>query len=83
MYILLADDDEDDRFFFEEAVVNSGINFALSMVNDGEELIQKIKNELENLPDLIFLDLNMPRMSGEECLAEIKTHFLNLKTYRS
>src|SRR6266700_1516457 len=38
----------------------------------GEEALNKLKAGLKQLPDYIFLDLNMPRMSGIECLAEIK-----------
>src|SRR5690606_25303319 len=46
----------------------------LSTANDGVELMRLLKNGLPNLPDMLFLDLNMPRKTGYECLAEIRQH---------
>jgi CheY-like chemotaxis protein len=74
IYILLADDDEDDRFFFEEAVQSIQLDITLQHVENGVELMKKLDSNLHNLPDVIFLDLNMPLKSGFECLLDIKTH---------
>ncbi|MBZ4033353.1 response regulator [Flavobacterium sp. 17A] len=72
-YLLLADDDEDDCLFFKEALDEIAIKTDLSMVHDGVQLMDFLKiNAINNLPDLIFLDLNMPRKNGIECLTEIK-----------
>lgn len=69
--ILLADDDEDDRDLFKEAVEEVKSNVDVTTVNDGDELM-KILNDHEPLPDIIFLDINMPCKNGQECLREIR-----------
>ena len=70
--ILLADDDTDDCTFFKEAVEELQLSTHLTAVNDGEQLMQLLTNETNELPDVLFLDLNMPRKNGFECLSEIK-----------
>lgn len=70
--ILLADDDQSDRFFFERALKEIAIETQLTTVEDGEKLISYLKENFNHLPDVIFLDLNMPRKNGGECLSEIK-----------
>lgn len=74
VHILLADDDIDDRFFFEKALRSLSIPTRLETVEDGEKLITKLTKNPEKLPDVLFLDLNMPRKNGSECLAEIKSN---------
>lgn len=70
--ILLADDDKDDRFFFEEALMDVPIATQLVTVENGEKLMDYLHKNSEKLPDVLFLDLNMPRKKGSECLSEIK-----------
>lgn len=70
--ILLADDDEDDCMFFREALDELSLCATLKTVNNGVELMNFLENNLLNLPQMLFLDLNMPRKSGAECLEEIK-----------
>jgi len=70
--ILLADDDPDDCLFFKEAVTSFIPATNFSAVHDGDELMQRLGNETGKLPDILFLDLNMPRKNGFECLTEIK-----------
>ena len=70
-YILLADDDEDDNILFQEILDELDLITQLETANDGERLMQLL-NEKELLPDILFLDLNMPRKNGFECLTEIK-----------
>ncbi|MGJ8551067.1 response regulator [Winogradskyella wichelsiae] len=69
--IALADDDEDDRFFFTEAFEDLKIKNRVSTFKDGIELMEFLE-KASLLPDLLFLDLNMPKKSGIECLKEIK-----------
>ena len=70
--ILLADDDTDDCIFFKEALRDLLISTNLTAVHDGEQLMQLFLNEANELPHVLFLDLNMPRKNGFECLSEIK-----------
>jgi len=72
-HILLADDDNSDRFFFEKALKEITIQTKLTTVEDGEQLLNYLKKNSNHLPDVIFLDLNMPRKNGNECLSEIKS----------
>lgn len=74
--ILLAEDDVDDRFFFEKALDLVPIATQLNIVNDGEQLMEYLKDNLQNLPDILFLDISMPRKTGIECLAEIQENEL-------
>jgi CheY-like chemotaxis protein len=70
--IILADDDRDDRFFFNKAIQETGLPVDLLMLEDGESLMKHLEENQDLLPDVIFLDLNMPRKNGSECLKAIK-----------
>lgn len=69
--ILLADDDLDDCFFFKEALDEFPISVCFTIVYDGEQLMQLLQKK-SSLPDVLFIDMNMPRKNGFECLEEIK-----------
>lgn len=68
----LADDDPDDVDLFADVLRDVDPAITLHTAGDGEETLAKLRSESEALPDLIFLDLNMPRMGGKECLRELK-----------
>lgn len=70
--IMLADDDSDDRFFFDEAMKLAPMAVTLNTVDNGEKLILYLNTNKMDLPDALFLDMNMPRKNGQECLLEIK-----------
>ena len=70
--LLLADDDIDDRLFFKEALKELPVSTHLATVHDGEQLMHLLLKETYELPHVLFLDLNMPRKNGFECLSEIK-----------
>jgi CheY-like chemotaxis protein len=72
--LLLADDDEDDCMFFKEALEELPVNSSLKTVKDGEQLMELLTTKPDKLPDILFLDINMPRKTGVECLSEIKRH---------
>ncbi len=69
--LILADDDPDDRDLFKEAIESKSLNTKLEFAEDGKCLIDILSNG-NPLPDIIFLDLNMPHKSGFECLIEIR-----------
>jgi len=71
-YILLAEDDEDDCFLFKNALEDLPLTFRLITVQNGEELMLLLNDSSRPLPDVLFLDLNMPRKNGFECLKEIR-----------
>jgi CheY-like chemotaxis protein len=73
--ITLTEDDEDDLFFFSQALTDSGIEAELTNVTDGIQLIDHLLSFNEApVPDVVFLDLNMPGMDGKSCLKEIRRH---------
>ena len=70
--IMIVDDDEDDRDFFCEAVGNTNLELKCLHVDNGEKALQYLQDNEHIMPDYIFLDLNMPRLDGKECLVAIK-----------
>jgi CheY-like chemotaxis protein len=70
--ILLAEDDKDDRFFFTRSLNGLPFETELTVMDNGEKLLHHLLKNYKNLPDILFLDLNMPRKNGSECLEEIK-----------
>ena len=78
IHILYADDDIDDCNFFKEAASALPMNTQVTIVMDGEELMKYLSENEEDLPHVLFLDINMPRKNGLECLSEIKKN-LKLK----
>lgn len=68
----MIDDDQDDREIFQEAIHKCSPSIEVLFASDGEEALQ-ILDSLETLPDAIFLDYNMPRMNGFQCLKSLKS----------
>ncbi|TXD85229.1 response regulator [Subsaximicrobium wynnwilliamsii] len=69
--LMIVDDDEDDRFFFRSAVRKYNPSYKCVEAENGDDALQQLR-KAEQLPDFIFLDLNMPKMDGRECLIELK-----------
>jgi CheY-like chemotaxis protein len=74
--VLIAEDDKDDRFLLQNAFVESGNFELLNFVENGVEVLKYLDDiatkRNESYPDLIILDLNMPKKNGKEVLAELK-----------
>jgi CheY-like chemotaxis protein len=68
----IVDDDIDDQDLFIEAVSEVDKTIKCMSVSNCEEALDLLRNKKINLPDMIFLDLNMPRLNGKQCLAELK-----------
>ncbi len=74
--ILLAEDDVDDKLFFTEALSQIPVCTNLTTVSDGVDVIDYLNNPANSLPHIIFLDLNMPKMKGMDCLRKIRKNDL-------
>lgn len=70
--IFLAEDDHDDIFLFEKALSTIGTGYRLSVYENGQELLDAVTGIAPRLPDLIFLDINMPVQTGLECLMNLR-----------
>lgn len=75
--VLLVEDDPGDVLITREAFAENKVRNNLSVVNDGVKALQFLRREGDYAsaarPDLILLDLNLPRMDGHEVLAHIKS----------
>jgi CheY-like chemotaxis protein len=69
---LLVDDDIDDIIIFQETLKKVDDKIGFFYVNNGKDAIDLLTNNAPNLPSLIFLDINMPKMDGKECLKLLK-----------
>lgn len=68
----LIDDDLDDQEIFVMALQQVDENIHCTVAKDGIEGLRKLKTDISCVPQYIFLDVNMPKMNGIQCLSEIK-----------
>src|SRR4051812_18500535 len=75
--IVLADDDADNGLLFRMVLRQVAPEMELTIVNTGTELMDLLSKQV---PDLLFLDLNMPGKNGIDCLVEIRQqlHLIDL-----
>src|SRR3954471_13199445 len=69
----LADDDSDEVDLFAEALQEIDPKITMEKASNGQELLDNMKRRNFSLPDIIFLDINMPEMNGWDCLTELKS----------
>jgi CheY-like chemotaxis protein len=70
--IFLIDDDMDDIELFRDALEEVAPSISFQYSNDGSEAVRNLSERQDALPDLIFLDISMPTVSGLQCLASFK-----------
>ncbi|HZG26575.1 MAG TPA: response regulator [Chitinophagaceae bacterium] len=70
--ILIVDDDSDDQVLLMEALHELDSSIRFQTATNGHHALELLNNNLHDLPNLIFLDLNMPRMNGVQFLHDIK-----------
>lgn len=70
--VFLIDDDEDDYYFFKTVLETFEHHIELAYDQDGETAVKRLSNENSEAPDLLFLDWNMPKWTGKQCLTAIR-----------
>src|SRR5215204_2096998 len=72
--ILCVDDDEDDQLFLREVILSQEYSFNIKEVKNGRDAMNFLKDclEKEELPCLIIMDLNMPKMDGRQTVIKIR-----------
>lgn len=73
-FFLLIDDDIDDAEMFGEALLRIEAGVTYCHVRDDAGMFQFLGHIQNQKPDIIFLDVNMPKISGWECLNQLKSH---------
>ena len=78
LHVVIAEDDPDDRYFISEAFEECDVACTIQFAEDGEDVLKYLfgldEYEGRPQPDLIILDLNMPKIEGRAALSEIKQH---------
>lgn len=70
--IILAEDDKDDQELFIDALDEADIPSDVTTVENGQQLVDALKDKSQPDPDIIFIDINMPVKGGKQALEEIK-----------
>ena len=74
--ILIAEDNRADVYLIEEALRRRGFKYRLEVADNGEEMLKMVdrieQDPSQGSPDLFLVDLNLPRRTGDEVLAEIR-----------
>ncbi|QSW88434.1 response regulator [Flavobacterium endoglycinae] len=71
--IILADDDKDDQELFKDALDAADIPSDVTAVDNGQQLLDRLKDDAEPNPDMVFIDVNMPVKGGRQALNEIRS----------
>jgi DNA-binding response OmpR family regulator len=71
LFILHVEDDQDDVDFFQQAFADNGVSIISEVINEGDKVLPWLKQG-NKLPDMIVMDLNLPKLHGKEILRNIK-----------
>ena len=71
--ILLIDDDSDERLLFSEAIHEIAPEITCMTESDGRKALALFEKQEFEVPDVIFLDINMPTLDGWHCLTKLKS----------
>lgn len=71
--IFHADDDEDDRLLFMDAVAELDLAVRVRQAEDGQKLLNILHSSTLEVPEIVFMDINMPGKNGFQCLEEIRS----------
>jgi len=71
--IFLVDDDQEDRELFSEALSGTNQSIKLTEIPSGVKLIEILSKDNSVMPEVIFMDINMPKLNGIECLKKIRS----------
>jgi len=72
LHILLIEDDADDVELLQDTFANNGIDHTMHVINDGGQVSGYLRSN-SHYPDIIVMDLNLPKVHGKEILKEIKS----------
>ncbi|HSF45823.1 MAG TPA: response regulator [Chitinophagaceae bacterium] len=72
MKILLIEDDLDDIELLQDALTSRNVQYKIQTIKDGEDAIEYIRGN-QDLPDIIILDFNLPKVHGREVILEVKS----------
>jgi CheY-like chemotaxis protein len=70
--LLLVEDSETDVFIIREVLDKAGLRYKLQLASDGEEALRLLLDETKGCPDIVVLDLNIPKISGFEVLRKVR-----------
>lgn len=70
--IVLVDDDPDEESIFQIALDFLGIDYSFLYFEKANEFVSYIENEANNLPDIVFVDMKMPQISGKDLIKQIR-----------
>ena len=70
--ILLIEDDIDDVDLLKDALLENEVNYQMQVIMEGDKVFSYLQT-IENLPEIIVMDLNLPKTDGKEILQEIKS----------
>jgi len=70
--VLMVDDDHEDVYTIRKALKKTKVQIDFNFIDSGIKFLEILKESSESLPDVVLLDINMPRMNGYDVLSELR-----------